>query len=61
MKPSSARGRTGGRAGASRQRLRAKLAAEERSVGQRLKAAVAPNFTGPVLGRANVVRAGGAH
>ena len=53
MKRSSARGRNGGRAGASRH-LRAKLAAEERSVGRRLKAAVAPNFSGPVLGRANV-------
>jgi len=55
MKHSSARGRTGGGAGASRQRLGAKRAAEERSVPRRLKAAVAPNFSGPVLGRANVV------
>ncbi len=36
-------------------RLRAKLASEGRSVRRRLKAAVAPNLSGPVLGRANVV------
>ncbi len=41
--------------GRPRQRLRRKLASEARSVDRRLKAAVVPNFSGPVLGRANVV------
>jgi hypothetical protein len=40
---------------ASKQRLRRKLRAEAASLGRRLKAAVAPNFAGPLLGRANVV------
>ena len=44
----------GGNRAAKRQ-LRAKLTAGERSVRRRLKAAVALNFSGPVLGRANVV------
>jgi hypothetical protein len=45
----------GGKASAAKRRLRAKLGPEERSLRKRLKAAVAPNFSGPVLGRANVV------
>lgn len=38
-----------------RRRLRDKLAREARSSEQRLRDAVAPNFSGPVLGRANIV------
>ena len=50
----SGRGR-GGRDRVSRQRLRRKLVGEARLIERRLEAAVAPNFSGPVLGRANVV------
>jgi hypothetical protein len=39
---------------ARKRRLRRKLASETRSVGRRLEAAVAPNFAGPLLGRANI-------
>ena len=53
MKRSSSKRGRGGRE--ARQRRRRKLAAEARSVRQRLKSAVAPNFSGPVLGRANIV------
>src|ERR1035438_578586 len=52
MKRSLSKGGRGGRQ--DRQRQRRKLAAEARSVRQRLKSAVAPNFSGPVLGRANI-------
>lgn len=52
MKRSSTKARTGGRGRAAR---RAKLASEARSVRGRLAAAVAPNSSDPVLGRANVV------
>ena len=52
MKRSSSKRGRGGRE--ARQRQRRKLAAEARSVRQRLKSAVAPNFSGPVLGRANI-------
>jgi hypothetical protein len=52
MKRSSSKGGGGGRE--ARQRQRRKLAAEAHSVRQRLKSAVAPNFSGPVLGRANI-------
>jgi hypothetical protein len=45
----------GGKASAAKRRRRAKLGSEERSLRRRLRAAVAPNFAGPVLGRANVV------
>ena len=38
-----------------RRRLQAKLAREERRVQRRLQGAVAPNFSGPVIGRAKVV------
>ena len=55
MKRSSARARSGGTGRAAKGYLRAQLASGERSVKRRLKAAVAPNFSGPVLGRANVV------
>jgi hypothetical protein len=51
---SSKRGR-GERAQAARRRLARQLAREEQLIGRRLKAAVAPNERGPVLGRANVV------
>ncbi len=54
MKRSSAKARPW-RTGPGKQRLRAKLASEARSIERRLKAAVAPNFSGPVLGRANIV------
>jgi hypothetical protein len=50
----SRRGR-GGRVRAGGQRLRRRLAREARLVDRRLQAAVAPNVSGPVLGRANVV------
>jgi hypothetical protein len=40
---------------AAKKQLRHKLRAEERSLGRRLAATVAPNSTGPVLGRTNVV------
>jgi hypothetical protein len=53
MDRSSSKGGRGGRE--ARQRQRRKLAAEALSVRQRLKSAVAPNFSGPVLGRANIV------
>ena len=39
---------------ARKRRLRRKLAAEARSARRRLEAALAPNFAGPVLGRANI-------
>ena len=55
MKPSSTKVSIGGRGRAARRRLRAQLATEGRSVRRRLAAAVAPNFCGPVLGRANIV------
>jgi hypothetical protein len=46
----------GGRGGpGARQRRRRKLAAEARSLRRRLSSAVAPNFSGRVLGRANIV------
>ena len=55
MKRSSTKvGRDAG-ARTAKQRRRRKLASEARSVDRRLKAAVVPNFSGPVLGRANVV------
>lgn len=44
-----------GRSRAQKRRLRDKLAREARSSEQRLRDAVAPNFSGPVLGRANIV------
>jgi hypothetical protein len=53
MKRSSCKAGRGGRD--ATQRRRRKLAAEARSVRRRLKSAVAPNFCGPVLGRANIV------
>jgi DDE family transposase len=55
MKPSPTKTSTGGGGRAARRRLRAKLASEGCSVRRRLAAAVAPNFSGPVLGRANIV------
>ena len=55
MKPSSARRGRGGGGRAARQRLRRQLATEACRVERRLQTAVAPNFSGPVLGRANVV------
>ena len=55
MKRSSAQDGRGGRARTAKQRRRRKLASEARSLDRRLKAAVVPNFSGPVLGRANVV------
>ncbi|MGH3427664.1 MAG: IS1380 family transposase [Candidatus Dormibacteria bacterium] len=48
------RGR-GERERAARRRLARRLAREQRLIGRRLEAAVAPNDRGPVLGRANVV------
>ena len=54
MKRSSARRGGGGGDRAARQRRRRKLAAEARRVERRLQAAVAPNCSGPVLGRANI-------
>jgi hypothetical protein len=45
----------GSKGGAAKRQLRAKLASEERSLKRRLKAAVAPNSSGPVLGRSNIV------
>ena len=50
MKRSSAKDGHGGRARTAKARLRRKLASEARSVDRRLKAAVVPNFSGPVLG-----------
>ena len=55
MKASSSRRSRGGRGQASKQRLRRRLAAEAGAIDRRLQAAVAPNFSGPVLGRANIV------
>jgi hypothetical protein len=55
MKRSAPGSGRGGKARAARRRLRAKLASGERSLRRRLRTAVAPNFSGPVLGRANVV------
>ena len=55
MKRSSAKDGRGGRARTTKQPLRRKPASEVRSVDRRLKAAVDPNFSGPVLGRANIV------
>ena len=55
VKTSSSRRSRGGRGRTAKQRLRRKLASEARSVDRRLKAAVVPNFSGPVLGRANIV------
>lgn len=54
MKPSSPKPGRGGRGAVAKQQLRRKLRAEERSLGRRLAAAVAPNSSGPVLGRANI-------
>jgi hypothetical protein len=51
---SSARRSRGGGGRAARQVLRRRLATEARSIGRRLEAAVAPNFSGPLLGRANI-------
>jgi hypothetical protein len=53
VKISSSRRRAGGRGQVSKQRLRRRLAAEANAIDRRL--ATAPNFSGPVLGRANVV------
>src|ERR1700678_126377 len=57
VKASSSRRGRGGRERAGRQRLSHRLAREERLIGRRLAAAVAPNDWGPVLGRAKVVYA----
>jgi len=54
MKRSSRGHRTGGPVRAGRRRLRRRLSTEARSVRRRLEAAVAPNFSGPVLDRANI-------
>jgi len=51
---SSGRSRRG-RGQASKQRLRRRLAAEAGAIDRRLATAVAPNLSGPVLGRANIV------
>ena len=51
MKHSSAKPRRGGN---DKKRLRRKLAAGKRSVERRLRAAVAPNLSGPLLGQANI-------
>jgi hypothetical protein len=55
VKISSSRRSRGGRGQASKQRLRRRLAAEANAIDRRLATAVAPNFSGPVLGRANIV------
>ena len=55
MKRSSRKRGHSGQGRSSKQRLRAKLAPEARSLRRRLAAAVAPNLSGPVLGRANIV------
>ena len=55
MKPTRSRKGAKGRAGAHKRRLREKLSAAARSVERRLREAVVPNFSGPVLGRANIV------
>jgi hypothetical protein len=51
----STRSREKGQAKGERRRLREKLAREARSAERRLRGAVVPNFSGPVLGRANIV------
>jgi hypothetical protein len=51
MKHSSAKPRRGGN---DKKRLRRKLAAGKRSVERRLRAAVVPNLSGPLLGQANI-------
>jgi hypothetical protein len=51
---SSARRGRGERGRAARRRLSRRLVREEQLIGRRLEAAVAPNDSGPVLGRANV-------
>lgn len=55
MKDSSSRRGRGERGRAARRQLSRRLAREQRLIGRRLEAAVAPNDWGPVLGRANVV------
>jgi hypothetical protein len=55
VKTSSSRRSRGGRGQASKQRLRRSLAAEAGAIDRRLATAVGPNFSGPVLGRANIV------
>jgi len=55
VKGSSSRRGRGGRDRSGGQRLRRRLAREARLVDRRLRAAVAPNLSAPVLGRANVV------
>ena len=55
MKRSAPGAGGGGKHSVAKRRLRAKLGSDERSLRRRLRAAVALNFSGPVLGRANVV------
>ena len=55
MKPTRSSGADKGVPRAQKRRLREKLAREARSAERRLRDAVAPNFSGPVLGRADIV------
>jgi len=55
MKPSSSKPGRGGREAIAKGRLRRRLRSEQRSLSRRLAAAVSPNTSGPVLGRANIV------
>ena len=55
MKRSAPGAGLGGKRSVAKRQLRSKLGSEERSLRRRLRAAVAPNVSGPVLGRANVV------
>jgi hypothetical protein len=55
MKRSAPGAGGGGKHSVAKRRLRAKLGSEERSLRRRLRAAVTPNCSGPVIGRANVV------
>lgn len=52
---SSSSGRAGGGTKRAAKCRQARMACEERSLRRRLQGAVAPNLSGPVLGRANIV------